>query len=102
MIIAFTTKDKDIISDFNAPILLVDTNDNSKKETTYIESMKYADILVTSHLDGFAAEDVKKHGVTPVIYRGSIQNAINDLKDCGITRTLPIGHSEGCGGSCGV
>ena len=103
MIIAITTNDKKNISDFNSPILLIDTEKNTQNETQYLEAMKYADIFVTSHLDGFASEDVKKHGVTPVIYRSSIENAIKDLKDCGITRTLPFGENDsGCGGSCGV
>jgi len=99
MIFAFTTKDKINISEFNSPILLIDTTDNFQKEDTYINAMKIADVLVTSHLDGFASEDIKKHGVTPIIYRGTIQNAINDLKDSEIKRTLPVGDN---GGSCGI
>ena len=102
MILAFTTKDKKTISDFHSPILLIDTTDNYQKEDTYLNAMKIADVLVTSHLDGFASEDVKKNGVTPVIYRGTIEEAINDLKDSGIKRTLPIGETDGCGGSCGI
>jgi len=102
MLIAFTTKDKINIDDFNSPILVVDTLDNSQKETTYLDAMKYVDLLVTSHLDGFAAEDVKKYGVTPVIYRGTIENGINDLKDSGIKRTLPIGEGGGGCSTCGV
>jgi hypothetical protein len=101
MKIAFTTKDKNNVSDFNSPILLIDTDDNSQKETSYMEAMKYADILVTSHLDGFASEDVTKYGVTPVVYRGSIENAINDLKDCGLKRTLPVGEGGDCK-TCGI
>ena len=102
MIIAFTTKDKVNIDDFNSPILLIDTTDSFQKEDTYLNAMKIADVLVTAHLDGFASEDVKKHGVTPVIYRGKITDAINDLKDSGIKRTTPVGESDGCGGSCGI
>ena len=103
MIMAITTNDKINISDFNTPILLIDTKDNSQKEMNYLESLKYADILITSHLDGFASEDVTKSGVTPVIYRGTIEDGIKNLKDCGIKRTLPYGeNSSGCGGTCGV
>jgi len=103
MIIAITSKDDINVSDFNSPILLINTDNNTKEKLEYLDAMRYADIFVTSHLDGFASEDVKKHGVTPVIYRGTIENAINDLKDCGITRTLPFGeNNSGCGGSCGV
>ena len=99
MIMAFTTKDKKNISEFNSPILLIDTTDNYQKEDTYLNAMKIADVLVTSHLDGFASEDVKKNGVTPIIYRGSIEDAINDIKDSGIKRTLPVGSN---GGGCGI
>lgn len=103
MIIAITTKDKESVTDFNSPILLIDTDKNIKEEIQYLEALKFADIFVTSHLDGFAAEDIKENGVTPVIYRGTIQNAVNDLKDCGIKRTLPYGeNNSGCGGSCGI
>jgi hypothetical protein len=103
MIIAITTKDETNIDDFNSPILLINTEKNTKEKIDYLESLKYADIFVTSHLDGFASEDIKKSGVTPVIYRGTIENAINDLKDCGITRELPYGeNSSSCGGSCGI
>jgi len=103
MYIAITTKDGVNVDDFNSPIILIDTRKWVQEDLNYLEAMKYADIFVTSHLDGFASEDVKKHGVTPVIYRGSIENAIKDLKDCGITRTLPFGENDsGCGGSCGV
>ena len=101
MIIAFTTKDKKIIDDFNNPILVIDTNTNTKEEKNYLEAMSYCDVLVTSHLDGFASEDVKKYGVTPIIYRGSIEDAIIDIKDSGLKRTMPIGTNEGCG-SCAI
>jgi len=101
MIIAITTKDEINIDEFNSPILLIDTDKNTKISVTYLEAMKYADIFVTSHLDGFASEDIKKNGVTPVIYRGNIKNAINDLKECGIKRELPIGENAGCS-SCGI
>jgi len=103
MIIAITTKDKENVTDFNSPILLIDTDKNIKEEIQYLEALKFADIFVTSHLDGFAAEDIKENGVTPVIYRGKVEKAINDLKDCGIKRTLPYGeNNSGCGGSCGI
>ena len=103
MNIAFTTKDKIDISEFNSPILLINTEDNSKKELSYFEALKYADIFVTSHLDGFASEDIKENGVTPVIYRGTIKEAIKDLKDCGIKRSSPYGENKSsCGGSCGI
>jgi len=103
MKIAITSKDKINITEFNSPILLIDTIDNSQKELDYLEVLRYADIFVTSHLDGFASEDIKDNGVTPVIYRGTIKNAIEDLKDCGIKRTLPYGeNNSGCGGSCGI
>jgi hypothetical protein len=39
--------------------------------------------------------------VTPVVYRGSIENAINDLKDCGLKRTLPVGEGGDCK-TCGI
>jgi len=103
MNIAITTKDNINVTEFNSPIFLINSEDNSKKEMSYLEVLRYADIFVTSHLDGFASEDIKENGVTPVIYRGSIENAIKDLKDCGIKRTLPYGENNSkCGGSCGV
>jgi len=103
MIIAITTKDKENVTDFNSPILLIDTDKNTNKEIQYLEALKFADIFVTSHLDGFTAKDIKENGVTPVIYRGKIEEAINDLKGCGIKRTLPYGeNNSGCGGSCGI
>ena len=103
MNIAITSKDGINITDFNSPILLIDTENNSKKEMNYLEVLKYADILVTSHLDGFEAENVTESVVTPVRFSGTIEEAIKELKDCGITRTLPYGeNSSGCGGTCGV
>jgi len=102
MIIAVTSNDNINIAEFNNPILLIDTEKNTKENINYLESLKYADIFVTSHLDGFASEDIKNNGVTPVIYRGSIENAIKDLKDCGITRTLPYGENNSGCSSCGI
>jgi len=102
MKIAFTTKDKVNIDTFNNPILIIDTENSSKEEMNYMNAMKIVDVLVTSHLDGFETENVKSYGVTPVIYRGKIENAINDLKDCGITRTLPVGEGGGGCSTCGV
>ena len=103
MNIAITSKDGINVTEFNSPILLINTIDNSKKELNYLEVVKYADILVTSHLDGFEAENVTESGVTPVRFYGTIEKAIKELKDCGITRNLPYGeNNSGCGGSCGI
>ena len=103
MNIAITSKDGINITEFNSPIILINTDTNEKREMNYLETLKYADILVTSHLDGFEAENVTESGVTPVKFSGTIEEAINTLKDCGITRTLPYGeNNSGCGGSCGI
>ena len=103
MVLAFTTKDKMEISDFNSPILVIDTETNSRVEETYFKALSYADVLVTAHLDGFAAEDVTKYGVTPIMFRGTIEDGLKEFKNCGIKRSLPIGANQGCStGSCGV
>lgn len=98
MNIAITSNDQVNISDFNSKIFLFDTTTNTQKEISYIESLKFADIFVTAHLDGFASENIKQSGITPVIYRGNIKDAINELKDCGIKRDMPYGENyNGCG-----
>jgi hypothetical protein len=103
MIIAITTNDDKNVGEFNSgKILLIDTDKNSKTEERYMNAVKYADILVTSHLDGFDAENITKSGVHPVKFSGTIEEAIEIFKDCGLKRTMPIGKSEGCGGSCGI
>jgi hypothetical protein len=103
MIIAITTNDDKNVGAFSSgKILLIDTDKNTQTEERYMNAVKYADILVTSHLDGFDAENITKSGVHPVKFSGTIEEAIQTFKDCGLTRTMPIGESEGCGGTCGV
>jgi len=104
MILAITTNDDKNVGYFNSKkILLIDTDKNTKEETNYMKAVKYADVLITSHLDGFDAENITKNGVNPIKFIGTIDEAIENFKDCGLNRSLPIGESEGCsGGSCGI
>jgi len=103
MIIAITTNDDKNVGVFNSKkVLLIDTDKNTSEESNYMKSVKYADILVTSHLDGFDAENITKSGVHPVKFSGTIEETIDTFKNCGLHRTMPVGQSEGCGGSCGV
>jgi hypothetical protein len=103
MVIAITTNDGKNVGVFNSKkVLLIDTDKNTKEESNYMQAVKYADILVTSHLDGFDAENITKSGAHPVKFNGTIEEAIEIFKDCGLERTMPVGQSEGCGGTCGV
>jgi len=103
MIIAITTNDKKVVGPFNSSnVLLINTETNSIEENTYMHAVKYADILITSHLDGFDAENIQKNGAHPVKFIGTIEEAIELFKDCGLKRTIPAGESGGCGGSCGI
>jgi hypothetical protein len=103
MIIAITTNDNKNVGEFSSSkILLVDTETDKREETNFLNGVKYADILVTSHLDGFDAEEIVKNGVNPIKFLGSIEEAIENFKDCGLKRTLPIGENGSCGGSCGI
>jgi len=102
MILAITTNDNKNISSFNSKkILLIDTEKNTKEETNYINAIKYADVLITAHLDGFDAENITKNGVHPIKFIGTIDEAIENFKDCGLKRTLPIGDNNSCS-ACGI
>lgn len=107
MIIAICTKDDVNIGDFaGSHIVLVDTEDNSRKNEAYLKAVGVCDVIVSSHFDGFAVTNITESGVTPMAHRGTIEEAIELCKDSGITRnkpkiTDPNAHI-GCGGGCSI
>lgn len=107
MIIAICTKDDLNIGDFSeSHIILIDTDNNSRENETYLKAIGLCDIIVSSHFDGFAVTNITESGVTPLAHRGTIEEAIELCKNSGITRTKPkITDPQahiGCGGGCGI
>ena len=100
----FNTKDFVFVTDMDSPLFKLGLEEEI--ETFYLPknvggrfSVLSSVGLIPLYLMGY---NVKKYGVTPVIYRGTIENGINDLKDSGIKRTLPIGEGGGGCSTCGV
>ena len=90
MIIAVCTKDDKNIGDFSeSHILLVDTEKNTQTKETYLKAIGLCDTIISSHFDGFAVVNITESGVTPIAYKGSIEDAIEVAKNSGLKRTKP-------------